>query len=144
MPEEETEELSLIYQARGIDEAQARAFAEGMMQNRDTALATLAREELGIDPEELGGSAWEAAAVSFVLFAIGAIVPVVPFMFASGSDAVMLSVAFSTVALFVLGAGITLYTGRSVLFSGGRQVLFGLVAAALTFGIGRLVGVSLE
>lgn len=143
MPEEETEELSLIYQARGLDEEQARSFAEGMMRNPDTALATLAREELGIDPEELGGSAWEAAIVSFLLFSMGAIVPVLPFIFARGENANMLAVLFSTIALFVVGAGITLYTGRSVLFSGTRQVVFGLAAAALTFGIGRLVGVSL-
>lgn len=143
MPEEEAEELSLIYQARGIDEEQARAFADKMMSNHDTALATLAREELGIDPEELGGSAWEAAIVSFVLFAAGAIVPVLPFFMTSGRNAVMLSAIFSTIALFILGAGITLYTGRSVLFSGARQMLFGLTAAVLTFGIGRLVGVSM-
>lgn len=143
MPEEETEELALIYQARGLGEEQARAFAEGMMRNQDTALATLAREELGIDPEELGGSAWEAAIVSFLLFSLGAIVPVLPFLFARGENAVMLSVVFSAAGLFVLGAVITLYTGRSVLFSGGRQVLFGLAAAAITFGVGRLVGVSL-
>ena len=143
MPEEEAEELSLIYQARGIDEEQARALADGMMKNQETALATLAREELGIDPEELGGSAWEAAIVSFVLFSMGAIVPVLPFLFASARNAIVLSVVFSMVALFLVGAGITLYTGRSVLFSGSRQVAFGLAAAALTFGIGRLVGVSL-
>jgi len=144
MPEEEAEELSLIYQARGLDEAQARAFAGKMMSNRDTALVTLAREELGIDPEELGGSAWEAAIVSFVLFSMGAIVPVLPFLFVYGTNAVLASVAFSTIALFVVGSGITLYTGRPVWFSGMRQVLFGLAAAAITFGIGRLVGVSLE
>jgi VIT1/CCC1 family predicted Fe2+/Mn2+ transporter len=114
-----------------------------MMRNPDTALETLAREELGIDPDELGGSAWEAAITSFILFAVGAIVPVLPFFFARGSLALMLSIAFSTVALFTVGAAITLFTGRTVLFSGSRQVLFGLVAAALTFGIGRLVGVSL-
>ena len=143
MPEEEEEELALIYQARGLDEEQARAFAGNMMSNKDTALATLAREELGIDPEDLGGSAWEAAIVSFVLFSIGAVVPVLPFVFAAGNNAVLMSVAFSTAGLFLLGAGITLYTGRSVWFSGGRQVIFGLAAAALTYGIGRLVGVSL-
>jgi VIT1/CCC1 family predicted Fe2+/Mn2+ transporter len=143
MPEEETEELALIYQARGLDEEQSRAFAEGMMRNPDTALATLAREELGIDPEALGGSAWEAAIVSFLLFSMGAIVPVLPFLFARGENAALLSILSSAVALFLVGAGITLYTGRPVLFSGMRQVLFGLAAAALTWGIGRLVGVSL-
>jgi len=144
MPEEEEEELALIYQARGLGEQQAREFASSMMSNPDTALDTLAREELGFDPEELGGSPWEAAIASFVLFSVGAIVPVIPYLFARGSDAVLLSVAFSTIALFTVGAAITLYTGRSVLFSGMRQVLFGLIAAALTFGIGRLVGVSLQ
>lgn len=138
-PEEEEEELALIYQARGLGEEQARAFAKSMMGNSATALETLAREELGIDPEELGGSAWEAAITSFILFAVGAIVPVLPFFFARGMSAVALSVAFSTVALFILGAAITLFTGRPVLYSGTRQVAFGLIAAALTFGIGRLV-----
>ncbi|MFP5246035.1 MAG: VIT1/CCC1 transporter family protein, partial [Thermoanaerobaculia bacterium] len=142
-PEEEEEELALIYQARGLGEEQARAFAAGMMRNRDTALETLAREELGIDPQELGGSAWEAAITSFCLFALGAIVPVLPFFFTSGGMAVILSVVFSVIALFTVGSAITLFTGRNVLFSGTRQVVFGLAAAALTFAIGRLVGVSL-
>ncbi|HEX8169532.1 MAG TPA: VIT1/CCC1 family protein [Thermoanaerobaculia bacterium] len=143
MPEEEEEELALIYQARGLDEHQAREFAASVMSNPDTALETLAREELGIDPEELGGSARVAAITSFLLFSMGAIVPVVPFFFASGTASVVLSVIFSTLALFTVGAAITLFTGRSVLFSGTRQVLFGLAAAALTYGIGRLVGVRM-
>jgi vacuolar iron transporter family protein len=143
-PEEEEEELALIYQARGLGQDQARAFAASMMRDPATALETLAREELGIDPEELGGSAWEAAITSFLLFAMGAIVPVLPFFFSAGPLALVLSVVFSTVALFTVGAAITLFTGRTVFFSGSRQVVFGLVAAALTFGIGRLVGVSLQ
>ena len=142
-PEEEEEELALIYQARGLGEEQARAFAASMMSNPETALDTLAREELGIDPEELGGSAWEAAITSFLLFSFGATVPVLPFLFAHGRLALALSVVFSTIALFTVGAAITLFTGRTVFFSGSRQVAFGLIAAALTFGIGRLVGVSL-
>ncbi|HJQ41356.1 MAG TPA: VIT1/CCC1 transporter family protein, partial [Thermoanaerobaculia bacterium] len=137
------EELALIYQARGLGEQQAREFASSMMANRETALETLAREELGFDPEELGGSPWVAAITSFLLFSLGAIVPVIPFLFTRGTDAVLLSVLFSTIALFTVGAAITLFTGRTVPFSGFRQVLFGLVAAALTFGIGRFVGVSL-
>lgn len=142
-PEEEEEELALIYQARGVDEAQARAFAASMMRDPDTALEALAREELGIDPAELGGSAWVAAITSFTLFSLGAVVPVIPLLFASGTTAVVSSVIFSAVALFVIGAGITLFTGRSVLFSGTRHVIFGMVAAALTYGLGRLVGVAL-
>jgi VIT1/CCC1 family predicted Fe2+/Mn2+ transporter len=142
-PEEEEEELALIYQARGLDAEQAKAFAKSMMANKDTALDTLAREELGIDPDELGGSAWVAAITSFLLFSIGAIVPVLPFFWATGMSAVVQSVVMSTVALFVVGAAITLFTGRPVLFSGSRQVAFGLLAAGLTYAVGRMVGVSL-
>jgi VIT1/CCC1 family predicted Fe2+/Mn2+ transporter len=142
-PHEEQEELALIYQAKGLPEAEANAVAARMMADRGTVLDTLAREELGIDPESLGGSAWEAAATSFFLFAAGAIIPVLPFLALTGPAAIAASLALSAVALFAVGAGITLLTGRSVLFSGARQVLFGLAAAALTFGIGRLIGVSL-
>lgn len=142
-PEEEAEELALIYQARGLDESAARQLAEQIMQNQEGALETLAREELGIDPGELGGSAWEAAITSFVLFAIGAIIPVIAFFFLSGLPAIVLSIALSIVGLFIIGAAITLFTGRSIWFSGARQVLFGLAAAAITFTIGRLIGVSL-
>jgi VIT1/CCC1 family predicted Fe2+/Mn2+ transporter len=142
-PEEEEAELALIYQAKGLGEPQANALAKQLMANTDSALDTLAREELGVDPEELGGSAWQAAATSFVLFAIGAIIPVTPYFFLSGTDGVIVSVVLSAVGLFVLGAAITLMTGRTVLFSGTRQVIFGLAAAALTFGVGRLIGVSI-
>ncbi|HYH07126.1 MAG TPA: VIT1/CCC1 transporter family protein [Thermoanaerobaculia bacterium] len=142
-PEEEEEELALIYQARGLGEEQARAFAASMMRDSTTALETLAREELGIDTAELGDSPWVAAITSFILFSLGAIVPVLPLFFAFGRTAMLLSVLFSTLALFTVGAAITLFTGRSAWFSGLRQVAFGLVAAALTFGIGRLVGVSI-
>ncbi len=96
-----------------------------------------------MDPAELGGSAWVAALTSFFLFSVGAIIPVVPFMFVHGMQAVSASLAFSAVGLFVIGAGITLFTGRNLLYSGARQVLFGLIAAAATFGIGRLIGVNL-
>jgi VIT1/CCC1 family predicted Fe2+/Mn2+ transporter len=142
-PEAEAEELTLIYQAKGLPEAQARELAAKLIGQPATALDTLAREELGIDPDELGGSAWQAAATSFVLFAIGAIVPVAPFALLSGQTAVWTSIVASGILLFGIGAGITLMTGRSVLYSGMRQVLFGLAAAALTFGVGRLIGVSL-
>ncbi len=142
-PEEEAEELSLIYQAKGLSEDEAEDLARRLLADKDTALDTLAREELGIDPGELGGSAWQAAATSFVLFILGAIVPVLPFLFASGNAAVGASLAVSSVGLFAIGAAITLLTGRGVLWSGMRQLLFGLVAAALTFSIGRLLGVSL-
>jgi VIT1/CCC1 family predicted Fe2+/Mn2+ transporter len=142
-PAEEQEELALIYQAKGFPEEQARALAARLVADPATALDTLSREELGVNPEELGGSAWEAAISSFVLFAVGAIVPVLPFLFLSGLPAVGLSVALSTLGLFGIGAAITLLTGRSVWYSGMRQVLVGLAAAAITFGIGRLIGISL-
>ena len=142
-PEEETEELALIYQSRGIEKEQAQQMAARIMQDRGSAVETLAREELSVDPKELGGSAWTAAITSFLLFAIGAIIPVFPFIFLSGIGAVALSIVLSTVGLFVIGSGITLFTGRSVLFSGSRMVLFGLAAAAITYGLGKLIGVSI-
>jgi vacuolar iron transporter family protein len=142
-PQEEAEELALIYQSRGLDAARAKETAERIMSDRSGAIEALAREELGIDPKELGGSAWEAAITSFILFSIGAIIPVIPFMFASGTTAVIISLVLSTIGLFAIGAGITLFTGRGLLFSGGRQVLFGLAAAAITYAIGRLIGVSI-
>lgn len=142
-PEEEAEELALIYESRGLKQVQARQLATQIISNRESALETLAREELGIDPQELGGSAWEAAITSFLLFAVGAVIPVIAFLFLGGMTAVIVSLALSALGLFVIGAFITLFTGRSVLYSGMRQVIFGLAAAAVTFGIGRLVGVNI-
>ncbi|MFB6166544.1 MAG: VIT1/CCC1 transporter family protein [Haloarculaceae archaeon] len=142
-PEAEREELSLIYQAKGLTEAQADELAGRLLEDEAVALDTMAREELGIDPDELGGSAYEAAGASFVLFAIGAIVPVLPFFWLGGLTAVGVSLALSAVALFGIGGGITLLTGRSLWYSGGRQVLVGLAAAALTYGVGSLIGVTL-
>ena len=142
-PEEEVEELALIYESRGFDRETAQLLAEKVLSNPETALDTLSREELGINPEDLGGSAWEAAITSFILFALGAIIPVAPFIFISGMTAVYISIGLSTIGLFILGAVITLFTGRTVLFSGFRMVIFGLIAAAVTFGIGRLIGVSI-
>jgi VIT1/CCC1 family predicted Fe2+/Mn2+ transporter len=142
-PEEEAAELALIYQAKGLSAARATELSAGIIADRASALDTLTREELGLDPEELGGSAWTAAITSFCLFALGAIVPVLPYIFGGGMVAAVVSVALSIVALFAIGAGITVITGTSALRSGGRQVAFGLAAAAITFGVGRLVGVSL-
>lgn len=141
-PEEEAEELALIYQAKGVPRDRAEQLASQIISDEDQALDTLAREELGIDPEELGGSAWEAAFTSFFLFAAGAILPVLPYFGMEGMPAVGVSVALSTFGLFAIGALITVMTGRSVWLSGGRQVLFGLAAAAITYGIGYLLGVS--
>lgn len=140
VPQEEREELSLIYQAKGLDAAAASALADRILSDKDTALDTLAREELGINPEELGGSAWEAAIASFLLFAAGAIIPAIAFAFTSGLAAVFISLILSAIGLFIIGAGITLTTGVPLHRSATRQVLMGFAAAAITFGLGRLVG----
>ena len=142
-PAEEAEELTLIYQAKGLPEAEARSLARRLLTDETAALDTLAREELGINPNEIGGAAGAAASASFCLFALGASIPVVPFFFLSGSWGVMGSAAFAALALFGVGAGISLLTGRGVLYSGVRQVLFGVLAAGITFGLGRVLGTSL-
>ncbi len=142
-PEEEKEELILIYQSKGLAEAQARALAERLMADKNTALDTLVREELGIDPDELGGSPWAAAGSSFLLFALGAIVPVLPFFWWHGNAAVLESLLLSGIALALIGAGTSLFTGRNVILTSLRSLLLGFVAAAITYGVGRLVGVTL-
>jgi len=101
------------------------------------------REELGIDPDDLGGSAWVAGATSFALFATGAIFPVAPFFWLDGQAALLAGLALSGLALALIGAGTSLFTGRGLVYSGARQLAIGLAAAGVTYGIGRLVGVSL-
>jgi vacuolar iron transporter family protein len=142
-PEEEKQELMLIYEAKGLSQQQAKILADRIIADKDTALDTLTREELGIDPEDLGGSAWVAGATSFLLFALGALFPVAPFFFLSGAVAIVASLAASALVMFAIGAGTTLFTGRGALFSGTRQLAIGLGAAAITFGLGRLIGVSI-
>lgn len=139
-PEEEQEELALIYQSKGLDEKTARELATNLMQQSNAALDTLAREELGIDPKDLGGSAWGAAITSFFLFAIGAIIPVFPFIFTNGFAAVIISLILSVFGLFGIGAGVSLTAGSPLWKSGGRQILLGLLAAGITFGLGKLIG----
>ena len=141
MPDAEREELSLIYRAKGLSESEADALAASIMRDPDTALATLAREELGVVPENLG-SPWAAAIASFILFAGGAMLPLIPFFFLYGVAGVVTSAALSAAGLFVVGGGITLLTGRSAIYSGTRQVLIGLTAATASFGIGALVGAA--
>ncbi len=142
-PEAEKKELALIYQAKGIEREQAWQIATKVMENRDTALETLAREELGIDPEELGGNPWSAAGVSLLLFALGAIFPVLPFPWLENSNAIILSIVLSLLGLGAVGMVTSLFNGRSFAFSATRQILFGGVAAAITFGIGHLFGASI-
>jgi VIT1/CCC1 family predicted Fe2+/Mn2+ transporter len=141
-PEGEEKELVLIYMSKGIPEEQAKKMAAFVILDVDEAHKILVREELGINPDELKGSAIEAAVTSFLLFSVGAIIPVIPFFFASGAKAIIISTVMSGFGLFLIGSSITLFTGKSVWYSGFRQVLFGLAAAAVTFGIGRLIGVS--
>ncbi|MDE2513055.1 MAG: VIT1/CCC1 transporter family protein, partial [Alphaproteobacteria bacterium] len=143
-PEEEKEELALIYQAKGLTEHQAKLLAERIIGDKGAALDTLAREELGIDPNELGGSAWIAAATSFLLFAGGAAMPILPFAVLNGNQAVWAGAALSGAVMFLIGAGTSLFTGRGVFFSGARQLAVGLLAAAVTYGIGRLIGVAIS
>ncbi len=143
-PEEEEQELSLIYQAKGLDKEEADKLAAKLIGDPNTALQTLSREELGLDPDDLGGSAWEAAITSFFLFIAGALSPVLPFIFWQGQRAMLLSIILSGIALFAIGAGITLLTGRSIWFSGLRQLVIGFSAAAVTYGIGHLVGIAID
>jgi VIT1/CCC1 family predicted Fe2+/Mn2+ transporter len=142
-PLEEQEELALIYQSKGLPEERARELAAHMMGDKANILDTLSREELGIDPEELGGSPWVAAITSFFLFSAGAIIPLFPFIFSHGLTAILSSLILGALALFLTGAAITLLTGKSVWVSGFRQVLIGLIAAGLVFGVGKLIGVSI-
>lgn len=142
-PAEEQEELALIYESKGMPKEEAEKLAATLIKDEANALNTLSREELGIDPDSLGGSASVAAFTSFALFCVGAVVPILPFIFLSGPAAVITSLFSSAVALFLIGGMITLLTGRGVAYSGLRQLLFGLVAAGVTFGIGRILGVAI-
>jgi VIT1/CCC1 family predicted Fe2+/Mn2+ transporter len=140
-PEEERLELELIYRAKGLPREQARAVADQIMKDPEIALDTLAREELGLDPGELG-SAWKAAVWSFLSFAIGASVVVVPYALFSGMTAFVLAVVLALVSLIVVGGLVGYQSGRGVVFSAGRQVLWGVGAAAVTYLVGSLVGVN--
>jgi VIT1/CCC1 family predicted Fe2+/Mn2+ transporter len=141
-PEEELRELVEIYEGHGLAADAARRMAAHVMADDERALEVMAREELGIDPDELGGSAWTAAASSFVLFVAGAAIPVAWFAVLPTSTAVPVSLAASAVGLYVIGAAITRVTERPAWRSGLRQLAIGLAAAAITYGTGALLGVS--
>ena len=141
MPEEEEAEMAAIYRAKGFPEHEAASIAARLFENPEKALDTLVREELGLDPDELG-SPIGAASGSFVAFAVGAAIPVLAYLVASGAPALVASLLLSLAALFAVGAGVSLLTGRSVLFSGARQVLIGAAAAGVTFAVGSIIGVS--
>ena len=140
VPDEEQEELALIYEAKGLPRAEAEQVAERLMADEQEALGAMVREELGLDPSTLGGSPYSAGSSSLVLFSLGAIIPLVPFFFLSGTAAVVAAIVAAASGLFVIGALISLLTGRGAIFSGMRQLVFGLLAAGLTFGLGRLIG----
>jgi VIT1/CCC1 family predicted Fe2+/Mn2+ transporter len=138
-PEEERAELVLIYRAKGVPQADAELLADRIMENKEVALDTLAREELGLDPESLG-SPWAAAIGSFFAFTAGAVVPVLAYFTGAGWAQFGVSAGLSAVALLAVGVGVSLFTGRSALYSGGRQLVIGAAAAAVTYGLGIAIG----
>jgi VIT1/CCC1 family predicted Fe2+/Mn2+ transporter/rubrerythrin len=140
-PKEEEEELSLIYQAKGIPEQEASRLAQRIIQNPKTAIDTLAREELGLDPAGLG-SPWTAAISSFCAFVIGAFVPVAPYLLTAGTKAWIASASLSFFALFTVGAVLSIFTARGPLLSGARMLGIGLLVSAITYSVGWLFGVS--
>lgn len=141
-PQEEAAELALIYQAKGLSEAEAQELSQKLIADPEKALDTLAREELGLNPDELG-SPWGAAIFSFLFFSFGALVPLLPFVFASHPVSLILSLSLTGAALFLVGALMSLFTGRNFAWGGLRMLLIGGGACAATFLIGKVLGVSL-
>src|SRR3954470_5577941 len=141
MPEEEEAELAAVYRSKGFSEDEAARIAHRLFADPDTALDTLVREELGLDPDQLG-SPWGAALGSFVAFGIGAVIPVLPYLFGGGQAVLFVSLGLSLVALFAVGAAVSLLTGRGLIFSGFRQLGIGLAAALVTYAIGSIIGVA--
>jgi VIT1/CCC1 family predicted Fe2+/Mn2+ transporter len=142
-PEQEAEELALIYIARGLPADDAHALAKRLMSDPEHALDTLAREELGLNPDDLG-SPWTAALSSFLAFAAGAAIPLAPMALASGEHAITLTMLIAASALFIVGCTLSLFTGRNALWSGARMVLIGAAAALATWSIGKLLGVAVS
>jgi VIT1/CCC1 family predicted Fe2+/Mn2+ transporter len=142
-PAEEAEELALIYQARGVELQQARAIATQLMSNPEHALKTLAREELGLNPDDLA-SPWAAALFSFCSFGSGALLPLLPYLFVTaGPHTQLWSVALTLAALFGVGMALSLFNGRSAFLGGARMLLIGAGAAACTWALGRALGTVL-
>jgi vacuolar iron transporter family protein len=142
MPEEEEAEMAALYRSKGFTAEEAAGIAHRLFQDPDRALEQLIREELGLDPDELG-SPIGAAVGSFVAFGLGALVPVSAYILLSGTAAFVTSILMSVAALFAVGAGVSLLTGRGVLFSGLRQVGIGAAAAIVTYLVGSLIGVGI-
>jgi len=143
-PEAEQKELALIFQAKGLNRADAQKVAAELMRDKQAALDTLAREELGIDPAEMGGNPWSAAGFSAGLFALGAIFPILPFVLIKGPHAIVFCIGISAVALGAIGIVTSLFSGRGPWFSAVRQIVIGCVAAGITYALGALLGVSLS
>jgi vacuolar iron transporter family protein len=143
-PEEERHELQLIYEAKGLNPTEAAELSAKLLSDPAAAIDVLSREELGIDPSDLGGSPWVAAGTSMLLFALGALIPVLPLVFLSGTPAILASLAAGGAGLCLIGTAIAVFTGRSAIYSAARQLLLGLLAAGVTFGIGRLIGVAIS
>jgi VIT1/CCC1 family predicted Fe2+/Mn2+ transporter len=140
-PEGERRELAHIYESRGVDPEVAHDLATEMMRDPEVALDTHAREELGITPSSLG-SPVQAALSSFAAFALGALAPLIPWFFVTGTAALLASVTVGVVAALVVGAALARFTGRPVVYSALRQLAISAAAAAVTYSIGRLVGIS--
>jgi vacuolar iron transporter family protein len=138
-PEAETRELAAVYKLRGVEEADARRMAEAIMRDPVIALEVHAREELGLRPGKTGNP-WQAAGSSFVTFSIGAVIPLLPWFFASGTVAALLSIVLGAIAVLAVGWTVAIFTGRSRVRSALRQLAFATVAAAVAFGVGHLVG----
>lgn len=141
-PQEEAAELALIYAAKGIPQQEAEALAQRLLQDPERALDTLAREELGLNPDELG-SPWQAAIASFLAFGCGAMIPLAPFAVPLCEAPLTASIAFTGAALFGVGTLLSLFTGRQALYGGLRMLSIGALAGAATYLIGGALGVSL-
>jgi VIT1/CCC1 family predicted Fe2+/Mn2+ transporter len=139
-PEEGVRRIAGIYRDKGLDRAKAEHLAGHLAETPRTALDTMVREDLGIDPSELGGSAWAAAVSSFCFFAFGAIFPVAPYFFLGGHTAMLASIGTTFVGLCLIAVGTSLFTGRNLAFSIARQFVITTAAAAITFGVGYLLG----
>jgi VIT1/CCC1 family predicted Fe2+/Mn2+ transporter len=142
-PKEEAAELALIYEARGVPKEEAESLGALIIADPAHALNTLAREELGLDPNDLA-SPWQAALSSFISFALGALLPLAPFLLIKGGAALITSAGLAAAALFTVGALLSLFTGRSAVLSGLRMLLIGGAAGGATFLIGKMLGVNLS
>jgi VIT1/CCC1 family predicted Fe2+/Mn2+ transporter len=142
MPDEERHELVDLYERKGIPPSLATQLAEVVMADPEIALQTHAREELGLDPEGGLGSPWAAAGSSFVTFAFGALVPLLPFLVTSGTPAAVASGVLSGVTLFAVGAAMSYFTGKRFYLSGARMLIVGTAAAGITFAVGKFLDVT--